>query len=220
MSGDAIKLILFFGLLGYLFWRNLPGALIFVRPAFIRCRILGGAEAVEGAIRGPAMQEMTAEIEELGFEPLGLMVEQRPLRRGRRELVYGNPEARTFAVIAPVGNEAWLHYVTPFDGGATVITADYHWPSIEEPDYLAGGLPAGSPLEILNTHKRRVQRFVDEGRSVDGRYTLEARAEACGAFYAKGPGRREVRRREVRGVMFTTAALIMVVLTVVDAARR
>src|SRR5690606_3225665 len=106
------------------------------------------------------------------------------------------------------------------DDGATVITADYHWPSVEEPDYLAGGLPGASPQEILNTHKRRVQRFLDEGRTLDERYTLEARAEACEAFYGRGPGRREVRRREIKGLMFTAAAVIVVVLTAIDAARR
>lgn len=220
MSGDLLKVVLFFGLLGYLFWRNLPGALSFVRPGSIRCRIGGGPDAVGLAATGPAMREMIREIEELDFEPLGLLVEKRPLRRGRRELIYANPDTHSFAVVAPVGNEAWLHYVTPFVDGATVITADYRWPSVEEPDYLAGGLPGGGPLEILNTHKRRVQRFVDEGRVVDERYTLEARAEGCDAFYARGPGRREVRRREIKGLMFTTAALVVVALTVFDAVRR
>ncbi len=220
MSSGVLQVVVFFGLLGYLFWRNLPGALIFVRPGLIRCERVGGQESVPGALRGLAMQEMDAELEELGFTPIGLLVEKRPLRRGRREVIYACPEARTMAVVAEVGSEAWLHYVTRFEDGATVITADYHWPSVEEPDYLAGGLPGAGPQEIFNTHTRRVQRFVDEGRAPDERYSLEARAEACGAFYATGPGRREVRRREIKGMMFTTAALIVVLLTAIDVARR
>lgn len=220
MSGNLLQVVVFFGLLGYLFWRNLPGALIFLRPGWIRCEIAGGRESVPFATRGQAMGEMSAELEELGFEPLGVLVEKRPLRRGRREVIFANPDARAMAVVAEVGNEAWLHYVTRFDDGATVITADYRWPSVEEPGYLAGGLPGAGPQEVLLTHKRRVQRFLDEGRALDERYTLEARAEACSAYYDRGPGRREVRRREIKGMMFTTAALIVVVLTAIDAARR
>lgn len=216
----SLQLVVFFGLVGFLFWRNLPGALLFVRPGWIRCRVAGGVEAMGQLAGGPAMREMIDAVEDLGFAPVGVLEERRPLARTRRELVYANPEARAYAVIAPVGNEAWLQFVTPFSGDATVITADFHWPSVEEPGYLAGGLPGASPVEILNTHKRRVQRLVDEGRALDGRYTLEARAESCTAYYGRGPGRREVRRREVKGLMFTTALVVVVVLTVIRGARR
>lgn len=202
--------LLLLALVVFLLWRNLPGALIFVRPGLIRCRPKGGAESVATEIRGPAMREMAGEIEELGFEPVGVLVEKRPLAPSKKELVWARPEDRAFAVVSPVGNEAWLQFVTPFEGGALVITADFRWPSVEEENYLAGGLPAGSPLEILNTHKRRVQRFVDAGKRPDERYSLEARAETCGAYYARGPGRREIRRREVKGLMFTTVALVWI----------
>lgn len=220
MSG-LLEIVLVFALLGYLFWRNLPGALLFLRPGWIRCQVAGGPEAVAlAAARTQAMREMIQELEELGFEPLGELVEKRPLRRSRREAVLAAPGARSFALVEPVGNEAWLHYLTAFDDGAVVITADYRWPSVEEPGYLAGGLPGAGPTEVFNTHRRRVQRLADEGRSVDERYTLTARAEACEAFYARGPGRREVRRREIKGLMFTTAALLVLLLTAIDAIRR
>mgnify|MGYP001389226391 CR=1 FL=1 len=218
-SRDVLEIVLIFGLLGFLFWRNLPGAVAFVRPGAIRYRVEGGPAAAH-ATRSPATREMIAALEDLGFTPLGTAVEKRPLRPGRHEIVLANPEERAFAVVAPVGSEAWLHYFTAFEDGGAVITADYHWPSVEEPGYLAGGLPGAGPQEILNTHRRRVQRLVEEGRAVDDRYTLEARAETAEAFYARGPGRREVRRREIKGMMFTTAALIVVLLTAIDAARR
>ena len=95
MSADLIKVIVFFALIGFLFWRNLPGALIFVRPGLIRCRMAGGVDAMAPISRGPAMREMIDEIEELGFAPLGVLTEQRPLARTRRELVYASADART-----------------------------------------------------------------------------------------------------------------------------
>lgn len=220
MNGELLRIVLFCGLIGYLLWRYLPGALLFVHPGWIRSRIVGGPETATSAVRGPAMREMAREIEDLGFEPLGLVVEKRPLGRSQRQLVYGSAEERTYAVVAPVGNEAWLRFVTHFSDGAVVITADYRWPSVEEPGYLAGGLPSGSPAEILATHRRRVQRFVDEGRSLEEEQTLEGWVRSSDRYYAKGPGKREVRRREVMGMMFTTALIVAVVLSMVRAYRR
>lgn len=215
---EHLRLLVFFGLVGFLLWRNLPGALLFVRPGFIRCRPVGGKEHVSA--RSPAMREMVRDIEDLGFEPVGVVAQHRPLARAQQELVFASREDRSFAVVSPVRNEAWLQFVTPFQGGTTVITADYRMPSVDEKDYLAGGLPNGSPSEILLTHKRRVQRFVDEGKAVDDRWTVEARAETCGAFYARGPGRKEIRRQEVKQMMFATVALVWVGMMVVGALKR
>ncbi len=214
---DFWRMLAFFGLIGFLLWRNLPGALAFVRPGWIRAKIAGGPDAVSA--RGPAMRQMLGDLEELGFQPLGLIAEGRPLAATRHELVLAHPEARCFAGVRPVKNEAWLSFVTPFSDGATVITTDYHWPSIDEGDYLAGGLPGSSPLDVLNAHRRRVQRFVDAGHPLDDRFTLEARAEAGRAFYATGPGRRDTRRREIRGMVFSSVALIWVAMTVFEVLR-
>jgi hypothetical protein len=85
---------------------------------------------------------------------------------------------------------------------------------VEERGYLAGGLPGASPLELLNTHRRRVQRLVEEGHPPDERLTLAARQEAGLAFYARGPGRREVRRRELKGLLFTAIALTWIGMVV------
>jgi hypothetical protein len=217
---EGLRLALFFGLIAFLVARNLPGALVFLRPAFIRCRVEGGPEAAPRVARGMAMREMGNDLEEQGYAPVGVLSERRPLARARRELVVASPEGEGFAVVAPVGNEAWLHFVTTFEDGSTVITADYRWPSVERKDYLAGGLPGGSVLEVLNTHRRRVRRFVEEGRRPDERRTLEARREACNAYHARGPGRREVRRREVKAMMFTTVAVLWAGMVLVSTLTR
>lgn len=203
---DLLFALAFFALIGFLLFRNLPGALAFVRPAWIRTRVKGGPDGVVG--RGPAMRQMLTELEAEGFEPLGVIAEERPLARSREELVLVHREGRCFAGVRSVFDEAWLTLLTPFQDGAVVTTADYRMPSIDEPDHLAGGLPGNGPYELLNAHRRRVQRFVDGGHPPDERLSLESRAEAGRAFFATGPGRREVRRREVKAFVFATVALI------------
>lgn len=203
---DLYRVAGFFALIGFLLWRNLPGALAFVRPSWVRLKIAGGPDDV--VARGPAMRDMLGQLDELGFSPLGLLTSMRPLARSTRELVLASPQERCFATVRPVRNEAWLSYVTHFDDGAAVITADFHWPSVDEADYLAGGLPGSGPAEVLAAHRRRVQRFVDAGRPLGASFELEALERAGGRFFAKGPGRRELRRKELRGLIFATGALI------------
>lgn len=203
---DLYRVAGFFALIAFLLWRNLPGALAFVRPAWVRPSIASGPDGV--AARGPAMRDMLGQLDELGFSPLGVVATRRPLARTSRELVLASADERSFATVRPVKNEAWLSYVTHFDDGAAVITADFHWPSVDEADYLAGGLPGSGAAEVLAAHRRRVQRFVDAGRPVGASYDLDALVRAGRRFYAKGPGRRELRRKEIRGLIFATGALI------------
>jgi len=215
---DPWRVLGFFALIGFLLYRNLPGALAFLRPSWVRPRAAGGPEDV--AARSPAMRDMLGQLEELGFEPKGILIERRPLAPSTRELVLASPEARCFATVRPVKNEAWLSLVTHFSDGAAVITADFHWPSVDEPDYLAGGLPGNGPAELLNAHRRRVQRFVDAGRPLDAAYDLSALEAAGARFFAKGPGKRELRRKELRGLIFAGGALIFMGSFVVQLVRR
>lgn len=214
---DLYMSVAFFALIAYLLFRNLPGALIFLRPGWIRTRIVGGADQVVG--NTPAMRQMLGELEDDGFEPLGVIVEKRPLRHGVEELVLMHPEGGCFAGVRQVGNEAWLSLLSPFSDGTMVITTDFRLPSVDEDGYLAGGLPGNAPLELLNAHRRRVQRFIEAGHPLDDRLSLEARVEAGEGFYAKGPGRREVRRAEIRSTVIATVAVIWAVMYAVGLVR-
>lgn len=208
MSGNPLVILAPAALLCFLLYRNLPGALLFVRPALTRVRVLGGPAEVVPTGHGSAIAQMLQDVAELGFEPLGVKWEQKPLGMKQKEFVFGSAAEHSYAGVMPVTNEAWLYFFTPFEGGATVITADFKWPAADERDYLAGGLPAATPTEVLNAHRRRVQRLIAGGHKPIEPLTLAAREASCVAFYASGPGKRETRRRELVRLVFTGAALV------------
>lgn len=209
MTGTTLQLVLTALLVGFLLFRNLPGALLFLRPSWIRTRREGGPEAVSPHGHGVAIAEMLDAVEDLGFTPQGVLRESRPLGPSRKEFVFAHEAEHAFAGVMPVGDEAWLFFFSAFEGGGVVITADFRWPATERPDYLAGGLPAATPVEVWNAHRRRVARMVElGGRPVTG-LTLARREEVARAFYATGPGARETRRREARPFMFAVFALAL-----------
>lgn len=210
----STQLILTVLLVGFLLVRNLPGALAFLRPAWIRTRPVGGPDAVSPHGHGMAVAEMIDSLEDLDFAPQGAMVEERPLARSQKELVLAREEDHAYAGVIPVRDEAGLRFFTVFEGGRVVITTDYRVPAVEEADYMFGGLPGASAAEVWNTHKRRVARMVEAGaRPVSG-LSLEGRVAAARAFYATGPGRREVRRREARAFMFSLFSVALLVSAV------
>lgn len=196
-----------FALVLFLLWRNLPGALLFVAPKLVRVRTEGTPESVEGSAHGSAIRQMLEDVEALGFAPLGIKWERKPLGRGQKEFVFASEEERAWAGVMPVGNEAWLYFFTPLALGGAVITADFKWPSAEDPDYLAGGLPAATPTEVLAAHRRRIRSLQEKGLAVAERFDLPAREQAARAFYAGGPGAREARRRELPHLLFAGTGL-------------
>lgn len=207
MSGaDAFKIAVFLGLVAFVLVRNLPGALLFVRPGFTRWVRRGAPGHNPVASHGVAVRDMLAELEELGFEVLGEGVEHRPLRAGRAEIVLASPQEHSYAIVRPVADEALLHYLAPFEDGSTVITADHAWQAADEPTYLAGGLPGSTPAQLLNAHRRRVARFLETGRAPSP-LDLEARGRLLERFYATGPGRMETRRREAKNAVLAAVAL-------------
>ncbi len=209
MTGTTLQLVLTVLLVAFLLVRNLPGALIFVRPAWIRARREAGPEAVTPHGHGVAVAEMLDAVEDLGFAPLGVLREKRPLGPAQKEFSYGNEAEHAFAAVLPVRDEAWLFFFSAFEGGRAVVTADFRWPATERDDYLAGGLPAATPTEVWNAHRRRVARMVETGaRPITG-LSLERREEVAREFYRTGPGRREARRRETRAFMFSVFALAL-----------
>jgi hypothetical protein len=209
VTGTTLQLVLTVLLVGFLLVRNLPGALLFLRPAWIRVRREGGADAVSPDGHGVAIAEMLDAVEELGFVPLGVLRESRPLGRTRREFVFAHEAEHAFAGVMPVGDEAWLFFLSPYEAGQAVITSDFRWPAVERADYLAGGLPAATPVEVWNAHRRRAARMVESGARPLSGLTLERREDVARAFYRTGPGRRETRRREARPFMFSVFAVAL-----------
>jgi hypothetical protein len=205
-GSDVFKIAVFLGLVGFVLARNLPGARLFLRPGFTRWHRRTGPETDPVARHGVAVRDMLGELDGLGFEVLGTGAEHRPLAPAREEIVLGSRAEHSYAIVRPVQDEAFLHFLAPFEDGSVVITADHLWPAADEDRYLAGGLPGSTPAQLLNAHRRRVARFLELGRPPSA-LSLEARGRLLEAFYATGPGRTETRRREVKNALLAAVAL-------------
>lgn len=203
--------LLFFALLALLLWRNLPGALAFLRPGWLRVETISS----DASLGTPATRQMERELAALGFSPLGTLLVGRPLERRQSEYLLASEADRSYAVVFPRSGQAWLRFVTPLAGGGRVVTADHRVTPVDQGGYVVGGLPGVPPDELWAAHRKRVER-VARGKKPSGEIGLQEWIADEQDFYTKGAGKDEIRRREARRFVFTAAGIVWGLWTVLD----
>jgi hypothetical protein len=190
----------------WLFFKNLPAALLCVNPGLQRARETDddGSLTPETV---PAMERVQRGLAQLGFTKVGAIQIRPPVSGGWCELVYAAPALHAFADVGVHGGALAVDLFTPFQGGAAVTTSDYRRSSIDRSDYLAGGLPGVDIPELWAVHRRRVGRLA-EGRQPWSDFTLQGRVDAHLAF-VRGAGGPELRALSLSGLMIGLIALAL-----------
>lgn len=160
---------------------------------------------------GAARLRLSAELERLGFTPLGALRERGPLGAGRALDAWADGARRAYADVwqEPGGGAPRLALFTPFADGAYVLTADHPRRSVATERAQAGAVVDAAPEALLAAHAVAVQRFARRHGPPAVEPDLGARLAAARAWHA-GEGRRE--RRRAAALPFAVAALALVVL--------
>jgi hypothetical protein len=164
-----------------------------------------------------------AELEELGFLPLGIRRERGLLGAYAREWdCYADPSRGSFADVAQEGTKPpGVVFVSPFADGAFVVTADHRRPSASGPMLQAGGLPGASLTALLAAHEVAVERFAGKHGMPAVALRLDARLAAARTWWATF-GRGELRRANLAGfavVLFAAVLLASAVNILLRGAR-
>lgn len=207
MNPETLRILLVFSLLGLVVLRNLRGFVHFLLPGAVRFQVAEGGDPDH-----PAVRLMGRELQDLGFVVAGRVTQRRPLAPAQDQTVFVNEAQGDWAVAYPVGREAWLYFLSEPRKDHFVVTADHRFPSSQESTYLTGGLPNASPQEVHAAHRRQVERMARGGVEAAAR-DLRAFVDAAQRFFARGPGRADLRRRSARGFLFASAALLWGALT-------
>lgn len=188
MGGLATSLTIVLQGLGLflLIWLVLPDLLAWSGLVRVRGWIAGTPEGVSLPRADGVPADIRAELQRLGFEPLGLYFEKCGASRTFREHVFASRQDRAFATAYAlfVGERARVSFLTQFQTGGFVLTQDYQGGTeADEESFRAGGVE-GTPLEeVLEEHRRRVRRFIIAGQTPTERYDLEDFGELQIAFY-------------------------------------
>ncbi|MFP2930423.1 hypothetical protein ACLESO_35540 [Pyxidicoccus sp. 3LG] len=193
-------LVLAVVLLALNFWR----AILYLFPGSVRVEPEAPADQMDlPSELGPLATQLQA----LGFVPLGSHEEKPRLQRATRSYDWAHPAERVFATLHLGQDDSpRLYFLTPLAPEGFVITAGYRRPAMEIPGvYRSGSLEDASPERLLRAHLRRMEGLTP----ATGEFTWEGRVEAGRSWY-RGHGRKEIRRQNLQGLLWTVMALAIV----------
>ena len=159
----GLRLLFATGMALIILWRSLPGALAFLLPGSVRQRAEPHDERPPNEDPEPIRTTAPA-LEALGFERLGVRTEHPLLGHPSLSYDWVHRAEKTYASLYLVDKRTRrLYFLTPYDGGASVLTADHKRPGADlDGYYLAGGLPNATPDQLWAAHKRQLAAMEEE----------------------------------------------------------
>lgn len=183
---------------------NLWRALLVVAPGGMRLE----SEEPEALDERPSsLAPLVAQLQALGFVPLGAHREKPRLQAGVRLYDFAHPGERAFASLyaAPRTGHPVLYFLTPLAPDGCVLTLGFKRAVLEGPGrYRSGGFEAASAEQLLQHHRAQCEGL----RSTED-FSPRARLEVGRAWY-QGPGQREIRRQNLQGLLWTLVALALI----------
>ncbi|MBS2027048.1 MAG: hypothetical protein JST54_04005 [Deltaproteobacteria bacterium] len=204
-----MRLLLVTALAIGILWSSVPGALACLFPGAVRQRAEPHDEWPPQDDPEPIRTTAPA-LEALGFERLGVRSEKPLLGQAQYSFDYLHRAEKTYASLYLVDKRTRrLYFFTPYDGGASVLSADHKRPGADlDGYYLAGGLPNATPDQLWVAHKRQLAAMEETGRERAAKGTMADRMDAAKAWFT-GVGKREVRVRHLRPAFLALLGSIM-----------
>jgi hypothetical protein len=159
----------------------------------------------EGLRLPASLQGIAQSLADQGFIPLGLRLECAPLGPVRRLYEMAHDGSGIFATLyeGQGGDPPHFYLLTPIEGEGFILSANHRRPAGDESrGYLSSGLEGVSAVRLVRAHQRRLA-----GHSATGPFTVEGR-EAAAKRWRNRFGRFELRRQNVRGLIWSSAALV------------
>jgi hypothetical protein len=200
----------------WLFFKNLPGALLCIWPGFMRARETDDDGSLDPETE-PAMARVDQGLRELGFTKVGAIQVSPPLSRGWAELCYAAKDLLTFADIDARAGALHVTLFTPFASGQAVVTSDFRRPGRETPRLLLGGLPQSDVPALWAAHKRRISRL-SQGATPWQDFTISGRIAADESYYT-GAGKSELRARSWGALTVAVVAFLLGLLSALQLSR-
>jgi hypothetical protein len=141
----------------------------------IRNGTVGGRSDVTAVIEGdPEFRRLSAELEELGFVPAGVLWEKAYLTRKIHEAVLLRRDGSTTAKLYRLsGGIPMLGFETVFERGGAVVTTNGRESVQRSDDTIRESVPTSSASRVLNRHEENVAALVAAGRNIRRSLSLD-----------------------------------------------
>jgi hypothetical protein len=130
------------------------------------------------------VENIVKKLKPLGFKTIGVKNEKQPLWGGTaKELTLASEESQAFACVFADRRMIRYYFFTPFTGGQSVITSYQVFKNVNKDGFLVTKITKDNPEEMLETHKKSVADFMNQGYTPFREYTWQSRIKATHLYY-------------------------------------
>jgi hypothetical protein len=191
---DWVMFVISAGLMLYGVWRFLPGGIYLFFPSGVRSHFDTHDAYAQEFLQKGNVRSITEQIEALGFLPIGVKIEQRPLWGSISDLSLASNRAYAFASITVINSKTLYYFFTPFSGGQAVLTANDGFPTVNNKDFIQSSVNVASPTDILAMHQKHVDEFRKKGFTPFQEFNQQTRIDATTLYYKISSVRGRMRK--------------------------
>lgn len=199
--------------------RVLPGLVVLMRPARLRCWFLDADQEAKVLGSSPLLEECLQRLKAQRFFLVGVKAEKLPLwGRQVQEVALAARDRSAFAsiVLQPFGAPASIYLYTPLAGGGMAFTRDFAGGGEAERDRLSvRNLPTEDLELLVRDHRARVDALRARGAVPDVRPSQAGRIQATRAFYASRFFRRDALPGLLPGLASFALSIVLLLWAVV-----
>jgi hypothetical protein len=205
-------------LLIFIVWQArtvLPRIVSFLLPVNRHLYFEDDLQKPEEAATRETIRPVIEKLESLGFTHLGMMVEKFPLWAGTsREITMISPVSKTIASLGFRRRKPSYFLYTPFNGGEVVITSYNSFRDFKKNDFVTTVVPSGEPCEMLEIHRKQVEKFIAVGYIPFTEYTRESVIKATKLYYDSLYPKQQLRIAGVFNLLFFIVCLFLLAILI------
>ena len=193
-SLDLVMFVITAGVMLYGVWKFLPGAIYLFLPSGVRSHFDTSNAYSQEFLQQGNVRTITEQIQTLGFLPIGVKIEQRPLWGSISDLSLASNRAYAFASITIINSKTLYYFFTPFSGGQAVLTANDGFPAVNTADFIQSSASSTNPADTLAIHQKYVDEFRKRGFTPFQEFNQQTRIDATALYYKINSVRKKMRK--------------------------
>jgi hypothetical protein len=191
---DWIMFVIAAGVMLYGVWKFLPGGLYLFFPSGVRSHFDANNTYSQEFLQQGNVNFLVEQLKAMGFLPIGVKIEQRPLWGSISDLSLASNTAHTFASITVINSKTLYYFFTPFSGGQAVLTANDGFAAVHTEDFIQSTANTVTPSDLLAIHQRYVDEFRKKGFTPFSEFNQQSRLDATSLYYKINAVRGRMRK--------------------------
>lgn len=208
MFGVGILILIF------MMSRALPYSVILFNPTAIRSSFLPGRSLKKS---NKHIESLMSQIIEMGYEPAGLLREQKPLWGKVDGIAYFKKGAQEYIIVIPLYGRFAMYVETVFDTGHIILTGNRSFQTIDNDQLTQCSLTGADLSTILEYHREQVAACAADNAVPRTDYSGQVILGFTHPYYSIPAIQKRMRLAGLLSLVLPLVLIALLVVTTLDA---